>query len=58
MTAKNVDEVKGRVKRAAGVLTGDASLEREGRVDQARQTIKDAVDKILDRIPTSRPNKK
>jgi len=47
MTDKNVDEVKGRVKEAAGVLTDDTSLKHEGRIDQARHTIKDVVDKIV-----------
>jgi uncharacterized protein YjbJ (UPF0337 family) len=51
MTDKNVDEVTGRVKEAAGVLTDDKSLKREGRIDQAKHTIKDAVDKVADKIP-------
>jgi uncharacterized protein YjbJ (UPF0337 family) len=51
MTAKNIDEAKGRVKEAAGVLAGDEDLKRRGRLDQARHTIKDAVDKVFDRVP-------
>ena len=31
------DDAKGRVKEAAGDLTGDKDLKREGKVDQARQ---------------------
>ncbi|MDQ4132065.1 MAG: CsbD family protein, partial [Actinomycetota bacterium] len=29
------DELKGRAKEAAGDLTGDKDLEREGKLDQA-----------------------
>ncbi len=50
MTDKNVDEVKGRVKEAAGSLTGDSSLKNEGRVDQAKSSAKDTVDKVADKL--------
>ena len=36
---------KGRIKEAAGDLTGDKDLQREGKVDQASGKAKDAVDK-------------
>lgn len=58
MTAKNVDEVKGRIKEATGVLTGDEGLKRAGRLDQARRTVKVAVDKIFDRVQSPGRNKK
>ena len=45
MTDKHVDEGKGRVKEAAGSLTGDRTLKNEGKVDQAKATVKDKVDK-------------
>ncbi|MGI8903858.1 MAG: CsbD family protein [Solirubrobacteraceae bacterium] len=48
MTDKNTDEAKGRVKEAAGSLTGDESLKREGQADQAKASVKDAVDKAAD----------
>src|ERR671929_210324 len=35
------DKAKGRVKDAAGAVTGDRSLQAEGRVDQAKGTVKD-----------------
>ena len=35
MSEGKSDDIKGRVKEAAGVLTGDEDLEREGKVDQA-----------------------
>jgi uncharacterized protein YjbJ (UPF0337 family) len=42
----NVDSAKGRLKEAAGVLRGDRQLKNEGRVDQAKGSVKDAVDRI------------
>jgi uncharacterized protein YjbJ (UPF0337 family) len=48
MTDKNIDEAKGRIKEAAGSLTDDDSLRREGKADQAKSTVKDAVDKVAD----------
>lgn len=36
MTDKNIDQVKGRVKEAAGALTGDQGLKNEGHADQAK----------------------
>lgn len=41
--AENMDDLKGRVKEAAGDLTGDKDLEREGKVDQAAGAVKDKV---------------
>jgi uncharacterized protein YjbJ (UPF0337 family) len=48
MTDKHVDDAKGRIKEAAGSLTGDKSLKNEGRADQAKAKVKDAVDKAAD----------
>ena len=45
----NADEAKGRVKEAAGDLTGDKNLQREGKVDQASGRAKDAIDKVSDK---------
>ncbi len=39
------DKTKGRVKEAAGDLTGDRSLERDGKVDRASGEVKEVVDK-------------
>jgi uncharacterized protein YjbJ (UPF0337 family) len=50
MSDKNVDEGKGRVKEAAGSLTGDQSLKNEGKVDQAKSSVKDGVDKVADKL--------
>lgn len=37
------DDIKGRAKEAAGALTDDQSLKREGKVDQATGSVKDKV---------------
>jgi uncharacterized protein YjbJ (UPF0337 family) len=50
MTDKNVDKGKGRLKEAAGSLTGDTSLKNEGRADQAKAKVKDTVDKVADAL--------
>jgi uncharacterized protein YjbJ (UPF0337 family) len=50
MSDKNIDEGKGRLKEAAGSLTGDDSLKNEGKVDQAKSTVKDGVDKVADKV--------
>ncbi len=46
MTDKHVDDAKGRVKEAAGALSGDDDLKREGKADQAVASVKDATDKV------------
>ena len=51
MTDKNIDKGKGRVKEAAGALTGDRHLKHRGRVDQAKGSVKNAVDKVAGGIP-------
>jgi uncharacterized protein YjbJ (UPF0337 family) len=48
MSGKNVDKGKGRVKEAAGALTDDHSLKNEGKVDRAKGSVKNAVDKAGD----------
>ncbi len=50
MADKHVDEGKGRIKEAAGSLTGDRSLKNEGKVDQGKATVKDKVDKVADTV--------
>ncbi len=50
----SVDDGKGRIKEAAGDLTGDDSLKNEGKVDQAtgkiKDTVGDAADKVKDKL--------
>ena len=50
MTEKNVDQAKGRVKEAAGALTGDRRLKSEGHADQAKGSLKKAVDRVADTL--------
>jgi uncharacterized protein YjbJ (UPF0337 family) len=49
MSDKHTDEAKGRIKEATGSLTGDDSLKNEGKADQAKADVKDAVDKVADK---------
>lgn len=58
MADKHVDEGKGRVKEAAGSLTGDRSLKNEGKVDRGKATVKDKVDKAADALTTGRNKSK
>ncbi len=48
MTEKTED-MKGRTKEAAGDLTGDKRLQREGEVDQASSTVKEKVGDAADK---------
>jgi len=43
------DEVKGRIKEAAGALTGDSKLKRQGKVDQAAGKVKQHIEKGIDK---------
>jgi uncharacterized protein YjbJ (UPF0337 family) len=45
----SADEAKGRVKEAAGSLTGDDSMKDEGKVDRAAGTVKDKVGDAADK---------
>jgi uncharacterized protein YjbJ (UPF0337 family) len=50
MSSGKSDELKGRVKEAAGALTGDKKLKREGKADQAVGKIKQKVEKVIDKV--------
>lgn len=50
------DQAKGRIKKAAGALTGSKKLQREGRVQETKGKVKDKIDrgakkveKVIDR---------
>ncbi|MDQ6796994.1 MAG: CsbD family protein [Actinomycetota bacterium] len=45
-----MDETKGRLKEAAGDLTDNDDLKREGKVDKGTGKVKDVVDKVSDKI--------
>ena len=44
------DEVKGRIKEAAGALTGNDRLREEGKTDQAVGKTKQAAQKVVDKV--------
>ena len=44
------DKAKGRVKEAVGALTGDRKLKREGKLDQAAGSVKDAAERAVDKV--------
>ncbi len=48
MASGKSDKLKGRVREAAGSLTGDKKLKREGLVDQAVGNIKQIVEDALE----------
>lgn len=50
MGSGKIDEAKGRVKEAAGALTGDRTLKREGKVDQAAGKAKDTITRAADKV--------
>jgi len=45
-----VDQVKGRVKEAAGALTDDDRLRTEGKVDQAKGKVKEAMGELKEEL--------
>lgn len=49
MTGKK-DELKGRAKEAAGAITDDDKLRREGKIDQAAGKIKQAAEKVVEKV--------
>jgi uncharacterized protein YjbJ (UPF0337 family) len=48
-TPSNTDDAKGRIKEAAGNVTGDKDLKNEGKLDQAEGKIKEGVDNLADK---------
>jgi uncharacterized protein YjbJ (UPF0337 family) len=46
----NTDDIKGRVKEAAGDLTDNDDLKREGKLDQASGKVKEFVDDAKDKV--------
>lgn len=47
--AKNkIEDLGGKAKEAVGRVSGDRDTENEGRVDQAKSSLKDAGEKIKD----------
>ena len=50
----NSDEIKGKIKQAAGDLTDDRKLHREGTIDSAAGKAKSLIDKLRSRLTTRR----
>ena len=44
------DIAKGRIKEAAGVLTGNDKLRKEGKTDQAVGQVKEVARKVVDKV--------
>lgn len=47
--AGKAEEMKGRVKEAAGAITGNNKLRREGKIEQAAGKTKQVVEKMVDK---------
>jgi uncharacterized protein YjbJ (UPF0337 family) len=43
------EELKGRVKEAAGAISDNDKLRREGKMDQAAGKVKEAAEKAIDK---------
>ena len=50
MADEKFDKAKGRAKEAAGDLTGDRDLEREGKVDRTSGGIKEKLNEVTDKV--------
>ena len=50
MASGKSDKLKGRVKEAAGALTGDRKLKRQGLADQAVGNIKQMVEDAIEMV--------
>jgi uncharacterized protein YjbJ (UPF0337 family) len=46
--SNKIDDLGGKAKEGLGKVTGDKSTENEGKVDQAKASLKDAGEKIKD----------
>jgi uncharacterized protein YjbJ (UPF0337 family) len=49
-TRNKSQELKGQMKEAAGAATGNRRLEAEGRADQTKANLKQAVEKVKDAL--------
>ena len=50
MSNADTDTAKGRLKQAAGDLTDDKDLKREGKVDEAAGKAKGKLDDMTDKV--------
>ena len=49
----NLDQTEGRLKQAAGSLTGDDELKREGEMDEASGDLKEKIDDVTDKVKST-----
>ncbi len=56
--AGKADQIKGRVKEAAGAIADNDKLRREGKIEQAAGKTKEAVDKVIDKTKKAFEGKK
>ena len=47
---EKTDQVKGRVKEAAGDLTNDKDLKREGKIERTAGEVKEKVGDVVDAV--------
>jgi uncharacterized protein YjbJ (UPF0337 family) len=47
---ENIDEAKGRAKEAAGDLTDNDDMKREGKVDRTVSSVKDTADDAAEKV--------
>jgi uncharacterized protein YjbJ (UPF0337 family) len=45
-----MDQIKGRIKEAAGVITNNDHLKREGKVDQVVGKVKETAARIAEKV--------
>jgi len=50
MASGKSDKLKGRVKEAAGALSGNKKLKREGLIDQAVGNVKQMVEDVVEGV--------
>jgi uncharacterized protein YjbJ (UPF0337 family) len=50
MMGGKMDQLKGRIKEAAGVLTDDDSLKNEGQHDQVVGEVKETAERVAEKI--------
>ena len=50
MGHSNADEIKGRVKEAAGALKDDQEMKQEGKLEQAAGSVKEKVNEAVDKV--------
>ena len=46
---ESAKDLQGRVKEAAGDLTGDKELQKEGKIEQAEEKVKSGIDDVAEK---------